>query len=278
MSLAAGALILVQRLVPIAVRREHNDVAGFIYAVLGVVYAVLLGLMVVAVWEEWNTVAETADREASSLADIFWLATRMPESEGHHIQELARSYASVVVNEEWPLMDKEKSSPKAWELLDEIRASLQSFDPSTPAQRVLYEQWFEGMRDLSDARRDRLLEAEQGLPVILWVVLIGGGIVVVSFTYLFGLDSTVIHLLMVAALALIISLVLFTVAALNFPFKGDITFSPDAMEHVLRRFENSKLSDLRQRVERGSNPSPTRAGQQVSTSACQLLVCLRPRG
>jgi hypothetical protein len=123
-----------------------------------------------------------------------------------------------------------------------------------------------------------LLEAEQGLPVILWVVLIGGGIVVVSFTYLFGLDSTVIHLLMVAALALIISLVLFTVAALNFPFKGDITFSPDAMEQVLRRFENSKLSDLRQRVERGFNPSPTRAGQPVSTSACQLLVCLRPRG
>jgi hypothetical protein len=89
-----------------------------------------------------------------------------------------------------------------------------------------------------------LLEAEQGLPVILWVVLIGGGIVVVSFTYLFGLDSTVIHLLMVAALALIISLVLFTVAALNFPFKGDITIGPDAMEQVLGRFESSELSDL----------------------------------
>jgi len=89
-----------------------------------------------------------------------------------------------------------------------------------------------------------LLEAEQGLPVILWVVLIVGGIVVVSFTYLFGLDSTVIHLLMVAALALIISLVLFTVAALNFPFKGDITIGPDAMKHVLGRFETSKLSNL----------------------------------
>ena len=49
-SLAAGGLILVQRLVPNEVRRQHNDVAGFIYAVLGVVYAVLLGLVVVAVW------------------------------------------------------------------------------------------------------------------------------------------------------------------------------------------------------------------------------------
>ena len=66
----------------------------------------------------------------------------------------------------------------------------------------------------------------------------------VSFTYLFGPDSTLIHLLMVAALALIISLVLFTVAALNFPFKGDITIGPDATKQVLDRFESSKLSDL----------------------------------
>src|SRR5215212_434615 len=92
MALAVGDLIVVQRLVPIAVRWQHNDVVGFIYAVPGVTYAVLLGLMVVAVWEDWNSAAVTADDEASSLAEIFWIADRMTESDGHHIQELARSY------------------------------------------------------------------------------------------------------------------------------------------------------------------------------------------
>ena len=244
MTLAVGGLILVQRMVPKDLRRQHNDVAGFIYAVLGVVYAVLLGLMVVAVWEEWNEAAHTADAEASSLAEIFWIADRMPESEGRHIQELARSYARVVVEEEWSLMEQEKSSPRAWDLLDDIRASLQNFQPSTPAEQVLYEQGYVTMSDLADARRDRLLEASQGLPAILWVVLITGGTIVVGFTYLFGLDSTLIHLLMVASLALVIALVLFTVAALNFPFKGDITIGPEALEQVLTRFETSKLSDL----------------------------------
>jgi hypothetical protein len=244
MALAVGGLILVQRLVPMALRRQHNDVAGFIYAVLGVTYAVLLGLMVVAVWEQWEAAADTADDEASSLAEIFWIADRLPESDGRHIQELARSYARVVVYEEWSLMEHEKSSPRAWDLLDEIRVSLQDLDPSTPEQEVLYEQSLERMRDLADARRDRLLEAEKGLPVILWVVLITGGIIVVGFTYLFGLQSTVIHLLMVGSLALIIALVLFTVAALNYPFKGDITIDPEAMKHVLGRFHSSKLSDL----------------------------------
>ena len=141
-------------------------------------------------------------------------------------------------------MEQEKSSPRAWDLLDDIRASLQNFQPSNPQEQVLYEQSLERMRDLADARRDRLLEAEQGLPVILWVVLITGGIVVVGFMYLFGMDSTVIHLLMVASLALIIALVLFTVASLNYPFRGDITIKPEALEQVLGRFESSKLSDL----------------------------------
>ena len=39
---------MVQRLVPSQTRKQHNDVAGFIYAVLGVVYAVLLALVVIA--------------------------------------------------------------------------------------------------------------------------------------------------------------------------------------------------------------------------------------
>ena len=244
MLLAAGGLILVQRLVPIAVRRQHNDVAGFIYAVLGVVYAVLLGLMVVAVWEEWNTALRTVDDEASALAEIFWLADRMPESEGHHIQELIRSYARVVVDEEWPLMERKKSSPRAWAVLDEIRASLQGFDPSTPAQQVLYEQGLQQGGDLAEARGERLLDAEEGVPAILWVVLIVGGVEVVGFTYLFGLESTTVHVLMVASLTLIIALVLFTVAALDYPFKGDVRIGPDAFEQVLGRFKSSELSDL----------------------------------
>jgi hypothetical protein len=105
MLVAVGGLVLVQRLMPARRRLRHNDVAGFIYAVLGVAYAVLLGLVVVAVWEEWNAAATVAvDQEASEAAEIFWLAHRLPQPEGRSLQELARSYAQVVVNEEWPLM------------------------------------------------------------------------------------------------------------------------------------------------------------------------------
>ena len=242
---AVGGLVLVQRLVPIERRLEHNDVAGFIYAVLGVAYAVLLGLMVVADWQDWQAAHDSATQEANELAAVFWLAHGLPEPEGRHIQELARDYARVEVRQEWPLMERGKSSPKPYELLDGMRASVEAIHPTNEAQTVLYDNELERLHDLGAARRARLLQAEEGLPALLWAVLLVGGVITVGFTYLFGLRSTVVHVLMVAALALIIGLVLFTVAALDYPFRGDVRIGPEAFEKALSSFENSKLSDLR---------------------------------
>ena len=126
---AVGGLVLVQSVYSTERRKQHNDVAGFIYAVLGVSYAVLLGLMLIAVWEQWNAAQDVASDEANELAGIFWFAHALPQPEGRHIQELARSYAEVVVEEEWPLMEQGKSSPKAWATLDELRGTILGLDP-----------------------------------------------------------------------------------------------------------------------------------------------------
>ena len=243
---AVGGLILVQRLVPSTLRQQHNDVAGFIYAVVGIVYAVLLALVVIAAWEEHEMAKATVDREANELAEIFWLAHRLPETEGRQLQELARSYARVVVDEEWPLMSREgRASPRAWGLLDDMRLEVQELEVVTQADQVLYAQGLELVHDLADARRMRLVEADEGIPAVLWIVLIVGALVTVGFTYLFGLENTRAHRLMVAALAGIIALALFSVGALEYPFSGGARVGPGAFELVLERFETSKLSELR---------------------------------
>jgi hypothetical protein len=246
---AVGGLVLVQRLYSIDRRKQHNDVAGFIYAVLGVAYAVLLGLVLIAVWEKWEAAENITADEANELAGIFWFAHALPQPEGRHIQELVRSYERVVVEEEWPLMAQGRSSPEAWDTLDELRATILGLQPPKGAKQtgydqMRYEEMLVQLHELGNARRERLLAAEQGLPPILWVVLLLGGVITVGFTYLFGLNNTLVHLLMVAALAMIISMSLFTVAALDYPFNGDIRIHPSAYENDLERFRVSKLSDL----------------------------------
>ena len=135
--------MLVQRLYSIERRKQHNDVAGFIYAVLGVSYAVLLGLMLIAVWEQWNAAQDVASDEANELAGIFWFAHALPQPEGRHIQELARSYAQVVVEEEWPRWSKAARAPRRGTLLDELRGTILGLNPPTGAQQVRYNQVLE---------------------------------------------------------------------------------------------------------------------------------------
>jgi hypothetical protein len=251
--LALAGFELVQRLVPADARQQHNDVAGFIYAALGVIYAVLLALVVIAVWEEYGAASETVEQEANATAEIFWLAHRLPEPEGSHIQELARSYAEEVTHREWPLMEQgeaplmtqTRGTPAGWTLIDEIRANLQEFQPHTKAEEQLYAEGLDQVQRLADARRMRLVAAEEGVPAVLWAALVFGGGAAVGFTYLFGLKSTWAHRLMVMILAGVIGLVLFTVGALEHPFSGGARIGTGAFDLILERFETSKLSDLR---------------------------------
>ena len=250
---ALAGLEVVQRLVPATSRQRHNDVAGFIYAALGVIYAVLIALVVIAVWEEYDAASVTVEQEANAVAEIFWLAHRLPEPEGSHIQELARSYAEEVIHKEWPLMEQGQAplmtqtqgTPAGWTLIDEIRANLQEFQPRTPADEQLYAEGLDQVQRLADARRMRLVAAEEGVPAVLWSVLIFGGVAAVGFTYLFGLQNTWAHRLMVVTLASVIGLVLFTIGAMEHPFSGGARIGTEAFELILERFETSKLSNLR---------------------------------
>jgi hypothetical protein len=203
------------------------------------------------VWEEYGAAKETVEQEANAAADIFWLADRLPEPRGTHVQELVRSYAQEVVHREWPLMEQgqaplmthERGTPAGWTIIDDIRQDIQNFEPRTKAQEQLYAEGLDQVDSLSDARRMRLVAAEEGVPGVLWAVLIFGGMAAVGFTYLFGLQNTWAHRLMVVTLAAVIGLVLFTIGALEYPFSGGARIGTGAFDLILERFETSELSN-----------------------------------
>src|SRR5215212_8589625 len=162
---AVAGLELVQRLVPSEKREEHNEVAGYLYAVVGVVYAVLLALLVIAVWQHYQKANETVESEANAVAEVAWLAHRLPEPEHHELQEDARSYAQEVVDQEWPRMEQGlegvQSFPEGWDLIDDIRATLQEVEPSTEAEQALYAEGLDRIWRFGDARRRGMWAAQE---------------------------------------------------------------------------------------------------------------------
>jgi hypothetical protein len=73
----------------------------------------------------------------------------------------------------------------------------------------------------------------------MWVVLLGAGVVTISFSFLFGTRNTTAQLLMTAGLALTISLVLLSIVALERPFSGIAPIQPNAFNQLSLMLDGS---------------------------------------
>lgn len=232
-----AGLALVRWRVPVARLREHHDVAGFIIAVLGVIYAVLLAFVVIAAWEDFEAAKVTVEREANGVADVFRFAEGLLAPIQEEVQGQARTYAQVVLEEEWDRMARGKMSPRATEALDALWRTLTAFEPETARESALYAASLDALSDLNNDRRLRALESREGFPRLLWFVLYAGAVLTVAFTYFFGLENRRAQALMTAALAASIALVLFLGLALEHPFRGGLRVPPEAFRNVLVRMD-----------------------------------------
>lgn len=66
----AGTLVF-HRFVPQRSLKVHNDITGPIYSTLGVIYAVLLGFVVVIVWQDFNRAKLNVEMEVNCLANLY---------------------------------------------------------------------------------------------------------------------------------------------------------------------------------------------------------------
>jgi hypothetical protein len=234
--IALTGLVLVNRIVPETRRSSSNVGGGLIFRPISGVFAILVGFTAFLVWQQYTTAHVTAQREASELAAIYWHAEELPESERQQVQDLARSYARVVIEEEWPLMGQGQESSKAWDTIDKLRRTVDGFEPSTSSEETLHDRQVTLVDEVLNDRRLRLLQSREGLPPILWIVLLSGTLLLVGYTYFFGLEDFRAHLLMVGMLTALIVGVLFTIKSLEYPFSGDMRVEPSALELVLNRF------------------------------------------
>src|SRR5215204_800117 len=133
-ALAAGGLLVVRRFFPAMSLRGHNDVAGFIYAVLGVIYAVLLPFVLVVVWEEFRDADHGEMIEADTLAALRLEVQSFPDPARQQVVDQAERYARTVVEDEWPLLSEGKESAAAQRELDALILAVQGIEPGTPRE------------------------------------------------------------------------------------------------------------------------------------------------
>jgi hypothetical protein len=235
--LAALFVFVLERLIPALRREPHNNVTVGIYAVIGITYGVLLGLVTVATWDTLEVALSNTYTEANALVQLDLYGHSLPEPEHAEIESLVKKYTIVVIKIEWPEMAHQQDSQQAWDLITQLRFLIEGQQPTAPAAVIRYQQALETVTQLGNARRERIDQATHGIPSLLWVILILGGFITTGFAYFFGIRSTRAHALVMFLLTLLIAGVLLVPYELNYPFSGAISVSPKAFQLALQRID-----------------------------------------
>lgn len=234
--LAAGTFVL-ERLLPARRREMHNDVVGFVYAVVGVAYAVLLGLVVIAAWNTLDEAKANTYTETDALIQLDWYGHSLPQPQHAQVESLLKEYATVVIDDEWPELARKQSSPQAWDIYTRLRDLIQEQQATTPPAEARYQQALDASAQLGDARRERVDQSSDGIPPLLWGALILGAAITVGFPLFFGMKSTAAHALVIFSVALLVGGLLLVVYELNYPFGGLVRVGPEAFTLALQRLQ-----------------------------------------
>jgi len=227
---AAVAVHVKTRLFPLGEDEEpREDVAEYISMMVSVFYALVLGLCLVSVWDNRATADDRVQAEASALHQTYLLAEALPAEQRRPLREAAQTYATHVVEVEWPRMaEREPLGTEGWELLDRLRAAGELRGKGTMAQQIAAQELLAQIGYVDDARRGREAASAESLSVILWAGLIIGGVLTVAFMFLFGLTRSSTHVILVMGLSGFIAFTVLLIQQLDAPFGPDLGVSPEA--------------------------------------------------
>jgi hypothetical protein len=237
--LAVLGLIATRQIMKAENLRASHDVGGYFITIVGTLYAVLLGLVVVDAMQQYQRAREVTEKEANNLIDVFILSARLPEPKCSEVRGMCTEYANQVIETEWSLMTGGEQCPVAQQKAIILMKGLLDFQPATENEKALYPQMVQEGTQFWQNRQTRISMAAKGVPPIEWVVLIIGAITTIVFTYFFGLEDLRLQAIMTAMIAMLISLNLMLFVFFDYPFRGDLSVKTDAFRSVQNIFKEA---------------------------------------
>lgn len=235
-----AGLLAVRRLVDFEKLRASHEVGGYLLSVVGTLYGVVLGLVVVDAMQHYQAASEIVVRESNNLADVYILSKQLPEPRRSQVRNLCRGYAEQVLDTEWQQMRCSTYCAVARGKAVGLMEALMNFEPKTENEKAIYPQLIQEASQFWQNRQARINIASKGLPPAEWTALIVGALILVVFTYLFGLENLRLQILMTTLVSMLISLNFILLLLFAYPFSGDLALAPDAFHSLQEIFMGQK--------------------------------------
>lgn len=169
-------------------REPANEIVIHIAGTFGLVYAVLLGLLTVATFQNTKDLQDTIGREASDLSAIYSSGSGYPEPLRSELQAQLRDYTRYVIDKDWPAGRRGIVLMGGEHRLDVIRAGLMSYEPATKTQELLQSELLRYLDAMMVAREERLAAVTASIPRVLCYVVFIGAFLMIAFIWMLRME------------------------------------------------------------------------------------------
>lgn len=233
-AISVGGMLLTRKYVErwLGFLREQNELVSYFISATGVFYGITVGLIAVGTWENYSSTSDIVSEEASALAALYRDANSYPEPTRTQLTAILKEYTEYVIHEAWPLQREGIVPAHGTEIVTVFRKKLYAFEPITESQKIIHGETLDQFNEFAQIRRRRLISVTEGLPSLMWWVIIGGGLLNLFLSYLFVVENKLLHVLLNAILGAVVGILVFLIVAMDYPFRGEFSIEPTAFQNV----------------------------------------------
>lgn len=230
-----ASYFIFHRLYRPAFNDDDKFVALTTLGVVATIHSLLLAFLAISVWEAFGSAETAVVQEANTIGELGRDLAVFDTDEARQARRLLRDYTDKVVKVEWAEMAHGNSSREVWNEFDRMFLSIGRLAPDTPRRVALLPEIWARTNELLKQRRSRLYTTQSGVPAALWAVVVIGSVLTIVMA--FALMPTRFNLSMLFSLALSIGLVFFVIIAMDRPFAGTESISPEPYQLAIENLQ-----------------------------------------
>lgn len=195
--------------------------------ITGTFYALLLALTAFSAYGTYTQAGLAVATEAADLSALYRTVSKHPEPARTQLQGLLHAHVDFMVDEAWPAYQQGRSADGELKAENNVHDVLLTFNPESAKDGQLNSLALGELEKWSEARQLRYTYTTAALPTTLWFALLFGALVVILLSCLIPTRTRRALLVLVCAVATMISLLLFVVEGIDEPFRGSMIVSVD---------------------------------------------------
>ena len=226
-------LYLAKRFCKSFLFNEATDYGQIFASAIGVVFALILAFVAVATWQNYNKVTDGVLKEANSLHNVYRNLGAYPEPFRSEMRELIRQYVQRVITDEWPKQARAMQDETAHKLITHINAVILSFYPRDNREMLLHQETLRMVSGYRGLRHDRIIGGRPNITPSMWITLVGGTLLYLTFLCFFDIPCFKHHAFMIGMFGAFVALVYCLLIVYNYPFAEPDAISSEPFQHLL---------------------------------------------